>query len=90
MIFLDEPSAGVDVASRRALWDAIIALRDSDSSEGGGASDEGGASAGCVRRRRQCGLVLTTHVLEEAEALATRVGVMAKVWFWGGARSLSL
>jgi ABC-2 type transport system ATP-binding protein len=53
VVFLDEPTAGVDVALRRDLWSY-------------------------VRRLRQEGttIVLTTHYLEEAEALADRVAVI--------------
>ncbi len=52
-VFLDEPTAGLDVASRRALWELIRAH-----------AQEGGS------------VLLTTHHLEEAEALATRVAVI--------------
>eukprot|EP01052_Picozoa_sp_SAG31_P004874 SAG31_NODE_207_length_20316_cov_20.465400_4_plen_1865_part_00 len=50
--FLDEPSAGVDPATRRAMWRTI---RDS--------------TAGRA-------LLLTTHSMEEADALSTRIGIM--------------
>src|SRR5262249_31248672 len=53
-LVLAEPTAGLDVASRRALWQAVAALRDA-----------GGA------------VLLTTHYLEEAAALADRVVVIA-------------
>ena len=53
LVFLDEPTTGLDVEARRALWQAIGAFR-----------DDGGT------------IVLTTHYLEEAEALASRVVVM--------------
>ncbi|GMA31632.1 ABC transporter ATP-binding protein [Litorihabitans aurantiacus] len=55
LLFLDEPSAGLDPHSRRAVWDLVRALRD------------GGTA-----------VVLTTHLLEEAEALADVVHVMAR------------
>ena len=51
--FLDEPTAGVDVALRRELWAYVRRLR------------EGGTT-----------IVLTTHYLEEAEALADRIAVI--------------
>jgi ABC-2 type transport system ATP-binding protein len=53
VLFLDEPTAGVDVELRRALWAYVRSLRD-----------------------RGTTVVLTTHYLEEAEALADRVGVI--------------
>jgi ABC-2 type transport system ATP-binding protein len=53
--FLDEPTAGVDVALRHDLWAYVRTLR------------AGGTT-----------IVLTTHYLEEAEALADRVAVIDK------------
>ena len=55
LLFLDEPSVGMDIEARGKLWSAIRALVAE------------GAS-----------VVLTTHYLEEAEALADRVCVMAR------------
>jgi ABC-2 type transport system ATP-binding protein len=55
LLFLDEPTAGLDVQAREALWKVMRELR-----------HEG------------CSIVLTTHYLEEAEALADRVAVMAR------------
>ncbi len=52
VLFLDEPTLGLDVLARTALWDVIRALE--------------GVT-----------VVLTTHYMEEAEALSDRVGVMA-------------
>jgi len=54
LLFLDEPTVGLDVQAREALWRALRALL------GQGRS-----------------IVLTTHYLEEAEALADRVAVLA-------------
>jgi ABC-2 type transport system ATP-binding protein len=53
VLFLDEPTAGVDVALRRALWAYVRTLR-----------------------ARGTTIVLTTHYLEEAEALADRIGII--------------
>ncbi len=53
ILFLDEPTLGLDVLARRELWTVIESLR------------------GKVT------VVLTTHYLEEAEALSDRVGIMA-------------
>jgi ABC-2 type transport system ATP-binding protein len=55
LLFLDEPTVGMDIDARQRLWTAIRNLV----SEG-------------------CGVVLTTHYLEEAEVLAQRVVVLAK------------
>ncbi len=55
VVFLDEPTSGVDPEGRQVLRDIVASLR-----------EEGACT------------VLTTHELEEAERLATRVVVMAK------------
>ena len=55
VVFLDEPTAGIDVALRRDLWTWMRSIR------------AGGTT-----------IVLTTHYLEEAEALADRVAVIDK------------
>jgi ABC-2 type transport system ATP-binding protein len=55
LLFLDEPTVGMDIEARQKSWDAIRAF----------VAD--GVS-----------IVLTTHYLEEAEALADRVCVMAR------------
>lgn len=55
LLFLDEPTVGLDVQAREAMWRTIRHLRDNG-----------------------CAIVLTTHYLEEAEALADRVVVLAK------------
>jgi ABC-2 type transport system ATP-binding protein len=60
IVFLDEPSTGLDVEARHALWDGVRAF-----------SAEGGT------------VVLTSHYLEEVEALARRVVVI------GGGRVLA-
>lgn len=53
LLFLDEPTTGLDIEARQALWQAIAAL----------------AAEGCA-------VLLTTHYLEEAEALADAVVVL--------------
>jgi ABC-2 type transport system ATP-binding protein len=55
LLFLDEPTVGLDVQARESLWRVVRELL-----------HEG------------CSIVLTTHYLEEAEALADRVAVMAR------------
>ncbi|MBR3753308.1 MAG: ABC transporter ATP-binding protein [Ruminiclostridium sp.] len=52
ILFLDEPTLGLDVMARHELWDAIGALK------------------GRVT------MILTTHYMEEAEALSDRIGIM--------------
>ena len=54
ILFLDEPTTGLDVQSRTALWDEVARL----------ASDDGVT------------VFLTTQYLEEADALADRVGII--------------
>jgi len=55
VLFLDEPTAGVDVELRKDMW-------------------------ALVRRLRASGvtIILTTHYIEEAEAIADRVGIINK------------
>ncbi len=55
ILFLDEPTAGVDVELRKDMWNLILALK------------EQGVT-----------IILTTHYIEEAEAMADRVGVISK------------
>ena len=55
VVFLDEPSTGMDPVARRYMWDVISALSTRDA---------------------QCSVILTTHSMEEAEALCTRIGIM--------------
>jgi len=53
VLFLDEPSAGLDPQTRLALWDIIRILR-----------------------QRGITIVLTTHYMEEADALCERVAII--------------
>ncbi len=55
VLFLDEPTVGLDVKARVALWGSVKRLL----ADG-------------------CSIVLTTHYLEEAEALADRITVITK------------
>ncbi|MBQ7347843.1 MAG: ABC transporter ATP-binding protein [Clostridia bacterium] len=52
ILFLDEPTLGLDVLARSELWDTVRALKGKTT------------------------VVLTTHYMEEAEALSDRVGIM--------------
>ncbi|MFT4708786.1 MAG: ABC-2 type transport system ATP-binding protein [Ascidiaceihabitans sp.] len=54
VLFLDEPTAGVDVELRKDMWDIVADLK----------------ADGVT-------IILTTHYIEEAEAIADRVGVIA-------------
>ena len=52
VLFLDEPTLGLDVIARSELWDIIRALKG------------------------KITVILTTHYMEEAEALSDRIGIM--------------
>lgn len=54
IVFLDEPSAGLDPQSRRLLWKFIRYLRDEENKT----------------------IVLTTHAMEEADALSDRIAII--------------
>ena len=53
VLFLDEPTVGLDVLARRALWELI---------------------RGALHHMT---IVLTTHTMEEAEALSDRIGILS-------------
>ncbi|MEM7295332.1 MAG: ABC transporter ATP-binding protein [Pseudomonadota bacterium] len=53
VLFLDEPTAGVDVELRKDMWEVVRELK-----------------------RQGVTIILTTHYIEEAEAIADRVGVI--------------
>ena len=53
ILFLDEPTAGVDVELRQDMWKIVESLR-----------------------KTGVTIILTTHYIEEAEAIADRVGVI--------------
>jgi len=53
IVFLDEPTTGMDPVARRHLWNAISSVREAGTS-----------------------IVLTSHSMEECEALCTRLAVM--------------
>lgn len=55
ILFLDEPTAGVDVSLRKDMWDTVNELK-----------------------RDGVTIILTTHYIEEAEAIADRIGVINK------------
>lgn len=54
ILFLDEPTLGLDVIARRELWNVVEKLKG------------------------KITIILTTHYMEEAEALSDRIGIMAQ------------
>jgi ATP-binding cassette, subfamily A (ABC1), member 3 len=54
IVFLDEPSTGMDPEARRFMWDVITRIS---------------------TKRKQSSIILTTHSMEEAEALSTKVAI---------------
>ena len=54
VLFLDEPTLGLDVLARRELWHIIEGLKGKTT------------------------IVLTTHYMEEAQAMSDRIGIMKK------------
>ncbi|KAI8606813.1 P-loop containing nucleoside triphosphate hydrolase protein, partial [Chytriomyces sp. MP71] len=54
VVFLDEPTTGLDPEVRRLIWNIIQGARENKT------------------------IILTTHSMEEAEALCQRIGIMAK------------
>jgi ABC-2 type transport system ATP-binding protein len=55
ILFLDEPTAGVDIELRKDMWQLVRALRKSGVT-----------------------IILTTHYIDEAEAMADRIGIIDK------------
>jgi ATP-binding cassette subfamily A (ABC1) protein 3 len=55
VVFLDEPSTGMDPEARRFMWDVIARIS---------------------TIRKKSSVILTTHSMEEAEALSTRLAIM--------------
>jgi len=53
VVFLDEPSSGMDPVARRRMWDVL------------------------TRERQHRAIILTSHSMEECEALCTRIGIMS-------------
>ncbi len=70
VVLFDEPTSGLDPESRRLLWNVMLALfQDAPAAAGPDI-----VNIDVARRTRSC--VLTTHSLEEAEALCSRVAIM--------------
>ncbi|RWS18962.1 ATP-binding cassette sub-family A member 1-like protein, partial [Leptotrombidium deliense] len=54
ILILDEPSSGLDVETRRTVWDLLLSIRD------------------------QHAILITTHHMEEADALGDRIAIMSQ------------
>jgi len=55
LVFLDEPSTGVDPQAKRFMWDIVSKIS---------------------TQRKKSAVIITTHSMEEAEALCTKMGIM--------------
>jgi len=55
IVFLDEPSTGVDPQAKRFMWDIVSKIS---------------------TLRKKSAVIITTHSMEEAEALCTKMGIM--------------
>ena len=55
LIFLDEPSTGVDPQAKRFMWNIVSKIS---------------------TLRQKSAVIITTHSMEEAEALCTKMGIM--------------
>jgi len=58
LVFLDEPSTGVDPQAKRFMWDVIAKISS---------------------QSKKSAVIITTHAMEEAEALASKMGIMVMV-----------
>ncbi len=57
IIFMDEPSAGMDPQARRFMWSVIAKVS---------------------KVQKKSAVILTTHSMEEVEALSDRLGIFVK------------
>mmetsp|Transcript_30475 Transcript_30475/g.46695 ORF Transcript_30475/g.46695 Transcript_30475/m.46695 type:complete len:137 (+) Transcript_30475:4507-4917(+) len=55
IVFLDEPSTGVDPQAKRFMWNIVSKIS---------------------TQRKKSSVIITTHSMEEAEALCTKMGIM--------------
>jgi ATP-binding cassette subfamily A (ABC1) protein 3 len=55
LVFLDEPSTGVDPQAKRFMWNIVSKVS---------------------TLRKKSAVIITTHSMEEAEALCTKMGIM--------------
>ena len=56
IIFLDEPTTGLDPENRRQLWDILVSCK------------------------KQCAMIITTHSMEEADVICSRIGTINKLF----------
>lgn len=61
IVFLDECSTGVDPVARREIWQLVSDM----------------VAGGNIPKEQRTSVVLTTHSMEECEALCPRIGIMA-------------
>jgi len=57
LIFLDEPSTGVDPQAKRFMWNIVSKIS---------------------TQRKKSSVIITTHSMDEAEALSTKIGIMVE------------
>ena len=57
IVFLDQPSTGMDPKARRFMWKVIARV---------------------ATQKKDATVVLTTHSMQEAQALSSRLGIMVK------------
>jgi ATP-binding cassette, subfamily A (ABC1), member 3 len=69
IIFLDEPSTGVDPKAKRFMWSIVSKIS---------------------TQRKKSSVIITTHSMEEAEALCTKMGIMVagKFKFFGSSQHI--
>ena len=60
LVFLDEPSTGVDPQAKRFMWNIVSKIS---------------------TLRKKSAVIITTHSMEEAEALCTKMGIMVNGQF---------
>lgn len=60
IVFLDEPSTGVDPQAKRFMWNIVSKIS---------------------TQRKKSAVIITTHSMEEAEALCTKMGIMVQGQF---------
>ena len=67
IIFLDEPTTGLDPESKRALWEVLLNIKQNWMQ-----------NSGSNKNKKHFGMILTTHSMEEADVLCDRIGIVAR------------